>query len=74
MVRSDSGSENVFNLGEHFIETQDSTDNHDFCILSLVVSNFHKLRQYHIAKLHTLQLQSGSLRKKLCKTVLFQGY
>ncbi|XP_076840399.1 THAP domain-containing protein 2-like [Brachyhypopomus gauderio] len=34
----------------------------------------HKLRLHHIAKLNTLKLQSGNTRKKLCKTVLFQGY
>lgn len=74
MVRSDIGSEDVFNLGEHIAETQDGIDNHHFCLLSLVVGKFHKLRQYHIAKTHTLKLQSRSLRKKLSKTILFQGY
>lgn len=47
-------------------------DSIHFCILLLVVSNFHKLRQYHIARLHTLQWQGDSLRKKLCKTKCFK--
>ncbi len=66
-------SEDVFNLCDHIIKTQDGIDNHHFCILSLVVSLFHKLRQYHISTLRTLQWQCGSLRKKLCKSILFQG-
>lgn len=73
-VRAEIGSEDVFLLGEHIAETQFGIENHHFMLVSFVVSVFHKVRLHHIAKLSTLELQSASIRKKLCKTVLFQGF
>ncbi len=74
LVRAEIGSEDVFCLKDHIEETQFGIDNHHFYILSSVVSVFHKLRMHHIAKLNTLQLQSGNSRIKLCKVVLFKGF
>ena len=74
IVRGEIGTEDVFLLGEHIEETQFGIDNHHSDLLSLVVSVFHKIRLHHIAKLASLELQKGSTRKKLCKTVLFQGF
>jgi len=74
LVRAEIGSEDVFCLKDHIEETQFGIDNHHFSLLSSVVSVFHKLRMHHIAKLNTLQLQSGNSRKKLCKVVLFKGF
>ncbi|XP_061598082.1 uncharacterized protein LOC133461251 [Cololabis saira] len=73
-VRAEIGSEDVFLLAEHIEETQFGIENHHFMLVSLIVSVFLKLRLHHIAKLTTLELQSASTRKKLCKTVLFQGF
>ena len=73
-VRADIGAEDVFGLGGHVQETQCGLDNHHYVLMSLVVSVFHKLRLHHIAKMNTLQLQSGNTRKKMCKTILFQGF
>lgn len=73
-VRAEIGSEDVFLLGEHIAETQFGIENHHFMLVSFVVSVFHKVRLHHIAKLSTLELQSASIRKKLCKTVIFQGF
>lgn len=39
--------------------------------LTLVVSDFFKMRQYHISKLHTLQLQSSSPQKSSVKLDCF---
>ena len=55
-------------------ETQLGIDNHHSDLLSLFVSVFHKIRLHHVAKLASLELQKGSTRKKLCKTVLFHGF
>ncbi|XP_027866528.1 uncharacterized protein LOC114161773 [Xiphophorus couchianus] len=74
IVREDIGTEDVFQLGEHTQETQFGIDNHHSDLLSLVVSVFLKIRMHHIAKVTCLGLQKGNTRKKLCKTVLFQGY
>ena len=74
IVRGEIGTEDVFLLGEHIEETQFGIDNHHSDLLSLVVSVFPKIRLHHIAKLASLVLQKGSTRKKLCKTVLFQGF
>ncbi|KAL1276304.1 hypothetical protein QQF64_035927 [Cirrhinus molitorella] len=74
VVKAELGSEDVFSLSDHSVETQDGIDNHHFDFISLILSCFHKLRQHHVAKVHTLQLQSSSLRKKLCKVVLLQRY
>ena len=73
-VRAEIGLEDVFLLGEHIAETQFGIENHHFMLVSFVVSVFHTVRLHHIAKLTTLGLQSASTRKKLCKTVLFQGF
>ncbi|XP_051787583.1 uncharacterized protein LOC114646683 [Erpetoichthys calabaricus] len=73
-VQAEIGSDDVFFLKEHIEEPQFAVDNHHFMLMSLVVSVFHKLRLHHIARLNTLKLQSGNTRKKLCKTVLFEGF
>ncbi len=57
----------LFILGKHIQETQFSIANHDFLLMSLVVSVFHKLRRYHIAKLNTLKLQSGNTWKSCAR-------
>lgn len=74
IVREEIGTEDVFLLGEHIEETQFGSDNHHSDLLSLVVSVFVRIRLHHIAKLTSLELQKGSTRKKLCKTVLFHGF
>lgn len=74
VVREEIGTDDVFLLGEHTGDTQFGIDNHHSNLLKLVVSVFLKIRLHHIAKLTSLKYQSGSTRKKLCKTVLFQGF
>ena len=74
VVREEIGTDDVFLLGEHTEDTQFGIDNHHSDLLKLVVSVFLKIRLHHIAKLTSLEYQSGSTRKKLCKTVLFQGF
>lgn len=74
IVWEEIGTEDVFLLGDHIEETQFGIDNHQSDLLSLVVSVFVKIRLHHVAKLASLELQKGSTRKKLCKTVLFQGF
>lgn len=59
-VQAEIGLEDVFLLGEHIADTQFGIENHHFA--------------NHIAKLTTLELQSASIRKKLCKTVIFKGF
>ena len=73
-VRVEICSEDVFLLGEHIAETQFGIENHQFMLVSFVVSVFHKVRLHHIAKLTILELQSASICMKLCKTVIFQGF
>lgn len=73
-VRAEIGSEDVFFLGEHIQDTQFGIDNHHFVLMSLVVSVFHKLRLHHIAKLNTLQLQSGNTRKKAVLDISFRRF
>jgi len=73
VLREEIGTEDIFLLGEHIEETEFGIDNQsDF--LSLVVSVFLKIRLHHIAKIASLELQKVSTRKKLFKTVLFQGF
>ncbi|KAK5881822.1 hypothetical protein CesoFtcFv8_020467 [Champsocephalus esox] len=61
-----------FSAWEHIEETQLGIDNHYSDLLSLVV--FLKIRLHHIARLTSLDPQKGSTRKKLCRTVLCQGF
>ncbi|KAL2099437.1 hypothetical protein ACEWY4_005917 [Coilia grayii] len=74
IVRGEIGTEDVFRLGEHIEETQFGIDNHHSDLLSSVVSVFHKIRLHHTAKYACLELQKDSTRKKLHKTILFQGF
>lgn len=74
IVRGEIGSEDVFMLGSHIDETQFGIDNHHYDLIALVVSAFLKIRLHHIAKLASIELQKESTRKRLCKTVLFQGF
>ena len=64
IVREEIGTEDIFQLGEHIEETQFGIDNHFSNLLSLVVSVFLKIRLHHIAKLTSLEIQKGSMRKK----------
>lgn len=73
IVQEEIGTEDVFLPGEHIEETQFGIDKHQSDMLSLVVSVFLKIRLHHVDKLSSLELQKGSMRK-LCKTVLFQGF
>ena len=73
-VRRDIGGKDIFNLSDHALETQDGIDNHHFSLITLLVTIFYNLRMFHFAKLHTQELQRGNQRKKLCKTILFQGH
>ena len=74
LVRAEVGNEDIFNLGEHVIETQHGIDNHHFQLLSVIVHAFHLLRQYHIARLNTSVLQRGNLRKVYGKNLHFKGH
>ena len=71
IVREELGTQDVFQLGDHIEETQYGINNHYSDMLSMVVSVFLKIRLHHISKLATIELQKGSTRKKLNKTVLF---
>jgi hypothetical protein len=74
LVKIHIGSEDIFKLGDHVVESQFGIDNHHYRLITLMVSTFCSMRQHHIAKLHTQQLQKGSVRKKFAKTVLFMGH
>lgn len=73
-VRADIGHEDIFELGQHIVDTQSGVDNHHYQLISLLVSLFYTLRQHHIAKVHTQKLQLDSTRKKLTKVILFKGH
>ena len=57
------GAQDIFELGEHINDTQDGVDNHHYKLLRVLLSSFLTLRQYHIAKLHTLRLQKNNVRQ-----------
>jgi hypothetical protein len=67
------GSQDVFSLGQHILDTQDGIDNHHYSLLRKVISRYVTIRQYHIAKLHTLRMQGSNVRHALTKTILFKG-
>lgn len=46
--------EGVFEPVERTVEIQHNTDDHHFQLIYLIVSSFHKMRQHHTAKVHTL--------------------
>lgn len=73
IVRQEIGTDDAFSLGMHIEETQFGIDNQSL-LLALIVSVFLRIRLHHIAQTTSLTLQHGSTRKKLCKTLLFQGF
>jgi len=72
-VCSAVGGDDVFQLGDHIVDTQHGVDNHHFTLIRLLVHTFLRLRQHHIAKLHTLRMHDSNVRSKLTKTILFKG-
>lgn len=72
-VLASLGPGDILNMGEHMIDTQDGIDNHHFRLIRRVIAGYLTIRQHHIAKLHSLQLQGSSVRHKLTKTILFKG-
>lgn len=73
LVLLDCGGEDIFDLGQHIYDTADGIDHHGTALVRSLVSAYFTLRQHHIARLHTLQLQGTSLRQSLTKTILFKG-
>jgi len=73
LVLLDCGSEDIFGLGDHIYDTAVGIHHHGTTLLRSLVSTYFTLRQHHIARLHTLQLQGTSLRQSLTKTILFKG-
>ena len=61
----------LFNIDDHFIETQMSIDNHYLDLLRVIVDIFLELQQHHIVRLYN----SGqrSVRHLPTKTILFFG-
>lgn len=72
-VTKEVGTTDIFRLGQHVIDTQDGIDNHHFHLLKVVLKKYFTLRQFHIAKLHTMNLQGKNVRHSLTKTILFKG-
>jgi len=63
------GTDDVFLLGSHIVDTQHGIDNHHFTLIRLLVHTFLQLRQHHIAKLHTLRIvTSGLIDFSFCTT------
>lgn len=72
-VLSSLGSGDILDMGQHIVDTQDGIDNHHFLLVRRVIDGYLTIRQHHIAKLHSLQLQGSAVRHKLTKTILFKG-
>lgn len=73
-VKCEIGSKDIFNLEEHITNTQDGINNHHYTLISQITRTFFRLRQFHISKLHTLQLQKENTRQKLTKAITFRGH
>ena len=67
------GSEDVFEMGDHILNTRDGIDNHSYTLIKLVIYQFFKLRQHQRAKINTENLNNFGFRQKLTKTILFSG-
>jgi hypothetical protein len=67
------GSQDMFSRGQHILDTQDGIDNHHYSLLRKVISRYVTIRQYHIAKRHTLRMQGSNVRHDMTKTFLFRG-
>ena len=73
MVLRDIGSKDIFDLGEHVMNTSEGISNHSFSLIRLVVEVFFDLRQHHRIKLHNHQLHRLNVRHKSTKAVIFKG-
>jgi hypothetical protein len=72
-VVSQIGHSDTFHLGQHIIDSQDGVDNHHYNLVRLIAMKYITIRQYHIAKLHTLRMHSSNVRHHLTKTIIFKG-
>lgn len=66
-------SSDIFQLGDHLLDTAVEIDNHGSSLMRSVIKIFYDLRQHHRARLYNLQLHSTNIRQKNNKSVLFMG-
>lgn len=72
-VKATLGSNDVFSLGNHILETHYGIQNHQYTLISTLVHIYFTLRQHHMVKLFNLKEQGSSVRHTLTKTILFKG-
>jgi len=44
-----------------------------FDIIQVLVFTYYDIRQKHVARVHTFEMKSSSVRQKLTKLILFNG-
>lgn len=72
-VKKMIGTQSLFYMDQHALETQYGIDNHLFDLINSIVKVYFDLRQHHIAKMYTLKKTGVSIRHTANKTVLFKG-
>lgn len=63
----------VFDMGDHILNTAEGIDNHHFSLIKKIVEIFYNIRQHHMIKLHNLNLHKKNIRQKSTKTIIFLG-
>ena len=64
----------VFSLHNHDRDTMYGIDTHSVTLVRTIVTLYYRVRQHHIARLHTQRLQAGNKRKTLNKLTLFRSH
>ena len=67
-------AKDLFSLHSHDRDTLYGIDTHSLTLVRTIVMLYYRVRQHHIARLHTQRLQAGSRRKTLNKLTLFKGH
>lgn len=67
------GTQDIFFMGDHIMNTTVGIDNHFFCLIKRVVSTYYNVRQHHIARLLNQKVHAKNVRHKNTKNVLFLG-
>ena len=66
--------QNLFtNLNDHFVTSLVGIESHYTALLKLLVTEFIRLRHFHVLNVTNQKIAAGSKRQKLNKTVLFQN-
>ena len=73
LVLATVGTEDIFCIADHALESMAGIDNHQHSLLRLVAGTFSDFRIHHVARSQMSDVMQKSIRNKLTRSVIFMG-